>query len=71
VVVKKPSYPLACKWIAENDDPEELDQIAILGQTSVLMVADLFGLSPDFVATSVQQWRKEAIAREKKAGRYL
>ena len=59
--MKKPSYPISCKWIADNDDPDEMDESIVACQVSVLMVADIYGIEPLFVAKSVVSWREKEL----------
>lgn len=50
---KSPYYREATRWIAQNDEPTWLDEDRISGLISVVMIADIFGLSPEDVARAV------------------
>ena len=56
---KRASIREAVFWIAANDDPVEMDPETVGGQISVLLVADIFGLTPENVAQRVtrERWR--------------
>ena len=43
----------AAQWIADNDDPSDMDALAIAGTVTVLMVADIFGKSADEIAKHI------------------
>lgn len=56
---KRASIKEAVFWIAHNDDPASGPDLEELqGQLTVLLVADLFGLTPEEVATRVARERK-------------
>ena len=53
---RHPSLSHAIRWIADNDEPEldEDDDLADMeGLISVMLVADIWGLSPEDVAKRV------------------
>lgn len=77
--MKRASYRHAVEWIASNDDVTRMDAAGIAGQISVVLVADIFDVSPERVAGDVvrrEPWMVEAwLPRElgaarKVAGRY-
>jgi hypothetical protein len=47
----------AVRWIAENDEPTELDPFVIAEQISVLLVADVWGKDPGEIAMGVVNFR--------------
>jgi hypothetical protein len=61
-----PALRTALEWIADNDDPTELDAGAVAGTVSLLLVADLWKKEPDELAGKVVRLRRRA-AREAKA----
>lgn len=63
-----PALRTALEWIADNDDPGELDPDTIAGTVSLLLVADLWEKPADELARKVVRLRRKA-AREAKAAR--
>lgn len=53
----QPKFSHAVKWISLNDEPNQLNRREIENQTTVLMIADLFGCPPGLVAKCVDQHR--------------
>jgi cbb3-type cytochrome oxidase subunit 1 len=53
-----PTYKAAVQWIAENDEPTwyGVDSVALM--LTVVLVADLFGKTPEDVAKSVVRYRR-------------
>lgn len=57
---KPQTYTTAVVWIAVNDQPNSYAPVEVLmGTTTVLMIADMFGISPREVATDVYELRHE------------
>lgn len=52
------SYRNGIQWIAENDEPEEMDPEVISGFISVCLLADLFGVTTEKVAKAVVAYKK-------------
>lgn len=52
-------YQAAIEWIAENDEPRETNETWIESQLTVLLVADLFNVSPSVVVSDVLMERLE------------
>jgi len=53
-----PSYKAAVQWIADNDNAGEDYSVEELSASiTVVLVADLFGKSPEKVATAVLKMR--------------
>jgi hypothetical protein len=59
------SYRFGVLWIAENDEPEDLDPENVSAYISTLLLADLFGKEPLAVARAVVRRRKAALAQER------
>ncbi len=60
--MRTPKYMDAIEWIALNDDPGSqfaLDWNEIKDQISIVLVADLFGVSNEIVAVAVCRYRKD------------
>ena len=55
--MKRASYRVGIAWIAENDEPEELDANNVAGYISTGLLADLFGKELDEVAAAVVRYR--------------
>ena len=51
--MKRRGYRFGVTWIADNDDPSELDPEVVAGFISALLLADLFGVEPERVAADV------------------
>lgn len=51
------SYRMGIQWIADNDEPDEMDPSVIDGFISVQLLADLFGKDPLVVAKAVAKAR--------------
>jgi len=49
----RPSYRAAVRWIAGNDEPEDLDPESVAEYISTSLVADLFGKDPLDVGTAI------------------
>ena len=56
-MMTRPSYREAIRWIAENDEPLIRDTNEIAEFISVMLTADLFGVSPNRVAADVAKRR--------------
>lgn len=67
MALKRPTITAAIRWIAENDEPAELNAANMADLVSVLMVADLFGADPHDVAATVVTERKIARRAERRA----
>lgn len=57
------TYPMVIAWIADNDEPLDFKPSSVCRYISVLLAADIFGVSPrkiskDIVQRRVQRWRK-------------
>ena len=52
------SYRYGVRWIAENDEPEEMDAIFISEFISTSLLADLFGKTPMEVAKAVVRFKR-------------
>lgn len=51
------SYKKAIEWIAENDEPREIDLKVISEMISVLLIADLAKKDPIEVAKKIADYR--------------
>jgi hypothetical protein len=51
--MKRRGYRFGVAWIADNDDPSELDPEVVAGFISALLLADLFSVEPERVAADV------------------
>jgi hypothetical protein len=51
-------YKRALQWIADNDEPMETDVEAMSELISVLLIADLYDVSPRAVADGVMRLRR-------------
>jgi hypothetical protein len=59
--MKRASYRHGIAWIAENDEPGDLDECVVARQISffwVVLVADLFDVDLDHVASDVVRFKK-------------
>lgn len=56
-------YKYAVKWIADNDETACTDHEEIKTLISVVLTADLFGVTPDKVADDVLRARCKSNAR--------
>jgi hypothetical protein len=59
-MMKRPSYKAAIAWLALNDGPgddEACDPEMVSGLTTVILVADLFGVEATKVAHDVVKFR--------------
>jgi hypothetical protein len=52
-------YRQGVEWIALNDEPTLTDWIAIQDQISVVLLADMFGVSPTIVAQHIVRLRED------------
>jgi hypothetical protein len=59
------SYRRGVDWIAQNDEPEDLDLFNVSGYISTLLLADLFGKSSDDVAAAIVRRRKKLLREER------
>lgn len=59
-MAKSKLYRQAVQWIADNDETAEQDPNVMKDLISVLLVADLFGVSPETVAQEIVAYRREA-----------
>jgi hypothetical protein len=60
--MKRASFRYGVAWIALNDEagsPDALDQSAIAGYVSTLLLADLFDVEPEHVARCVVRYREK------------
>lgn len=57
--LRRPSYKKGLEWIAENDEPGQVNPQIVSESISVLLLADLFCREPFDVAISVVKRRKE------------
>ena len=64
-MTKRASYRDGILWIAENDEPEELDVYTVEGFISTQLLADLFGKTPDHVARGVVNKRRSLLRSRK------
>lgn len=51
--MKRPSFKAAIEWIAFNDEPKVFNQEEMSNLISVLLIADIFDISPELVAKKV------------------
>jgi hypothetical protein len=58
---KSPKYRYGVQWIADNDEPSELDLDAISGYISTLLLADMFGLDEPSVASDILDVRRQRL----------
>lgn len=59
-MMKRPSYKAAVAWLALNDgagDDDACDPEMVSGLTTVILVADLFGVESSKVARDVVKFR--------------
>jgi hypothetical protein len=59
--MRRASYREGVSWIAMNDEPIDTDVESIAGYISTLLLADLFGKSPDDVAADIKKHRLREI----------
>ena len=52
-------YKKAVAWIAENDEPHEMDFQTVVDMIPVLLIADVFDKTPEKVANDILKIRKE------------
>ena len=57
--MKRASYRSGIAWIAQNDEPEELDAYLVAHQISVVLLADLFDVDLEKVGRDVIKYRKK------------
>ena len=57
---KRASYREGVAWIAENDEPAEMDHDTVAGLISVCLLADLFGKEATEVAAAIIRLREKA-----------
>lgn len=58
--MNRPSYWAAVRWITDNDSPGDNDSIEWIAKyVTVLLVADLFGIEADKVATDIWAVRQK------------
>ena len=57
--MRRASYRAAVAWIAENDEAGD-DTVEIAEMISTLLVADIFGVTPERVASDVVRYRRRA-----------
>lgn len=60
---RAPSYRFGVEWIATNDDPTERDPDNIKSYISTLLLADLYGRTPESVARDIARFRWKIDAR--------
>ena len=63
--MKQPTYAQALAWIANNDESACLDAAEMAQLISVVLVADLWGQTPEQVAETVVRARRAAQSRER------
>ena len=56
-------YRFGVQWIAETDEPNSLDVQEVSGYISTLLLADLFGKSPEVVAADIVRYREREEVR--------
>jgi hypothetical protein len=59
------SYRRGLLWIAENDEPEDLDVATVSEYISTALLADLFGKDEEAVARAIVRRRKALLAQER------
>ena len=59
------SYHYGILWIAENDEPNDLEPVNVARYVSTALIADLFGKDPYTVALAVVRRRKARDAQER------
>jgi len=59
--MKRASIKHAIEWIAENDEPEELDEELVKGQITVLLIADIFGKERIDIANKIVKYRYQML----------
>jgi hypothetical protein len=57
---RRPTYRFAVAWIAQEDEPGDLDPAVIAGYISTCLVADLWGKDEADVAEDVARYRRRA-----------
>jgi hypothetical protein len=55
----RPTIAAAVAWIALNDECAEMDADVVAGFISVVLAADLFGVSAETIAKKVVRYREE------------
>lgn len=63
--MKRASYRLGVEIIALNDEPAEMDPEVVQGLASVMLLAELFGVTQARVAEDVVAYREKEAKREK------
>jgi hypothetical protein len=53
------TYRAAVKWVAENDEPHQMDVEEISSSISVLMISDLFKVDSEKVAKAIVRIRRK------------
>lgn len=56
-----PALRAALEWIADNDDPTELDAEHVRGLISVALVADLWNKEAEKLAKSIVRLRRKSL----------
>ncbi len=54
------SYMFGVRWIAENDEPMEMDVEVVQGMVSVLLLSDLYNVNEKVVARDVVEERERS-----------
>jgi O-glycosyl hydrolase len=67
--MKRASYRDGIQWIAQNDEPGEMDPDCVAGFISVALLADLFGKDQAQVAADVVRVRVREAAQQDKRDR--
>ena len=57
--MKRRGYRFGVAWIADNDEPADLDPCSVAGYISTLLLADLFSVKPERVAADVVRHRAD------------
>jgi len=57
--MKRASYREAVRWIADNDEPSDLEEQAIAHYVTTLLIADIFAVEPEKVAKDVAKQRRK------------
>jgi hypothetical protein len=55
------SYKFGVRWIAENDEPIAQTPEDAVGLISILLLADLFGKTPEIVARDVFDYKNKML----------
>ena len=56
---RRASYRFGVQWIADNDEPGDLDPEDVAYYVTTLLLADLFGKEPEAVAADIVRRREK------------